>query len=203
MIRLRCQRWPRVFWNLASSPFRLLLLTTVVITLTSALSVDRVIVWLIGVFTGIGCLAINAIADEAKGVAVDWRPQWSMRGMLASILCFAVILACLLHQTPFQVRFTLAREAIDSLAERAVQGERVETPCWAGTFLVRQIEVFPMPEQPAGDRMLPADSAPLVYVWTELDSVGRAGFARGIAANNTRYWEQRRLDDRWWFVVED
>jgi hypothetical protein len=202
MIVLSRQRWPRFLGGLASSPFKLLLLVTAIIALTSAMTGDRVVVWLIGIFATLGCLVANVIADYVKGVASEWRPRWSLRGMLAVITCLAVISASLV-QAPFQARFALSRDAINSLAERVMRGEHVETPCWTGTFLVRQVEIHTRSEQPPRDGTQPADPNPHVFLWTDLSPGGRTGFARGIVPNHGRYWLQRRLDDRWWFVVED
>jgi hypothetical protein len=194
--------WSALVYEITSSPFKLLLLVTAVIVLTSAESGDPVAVWLIAVVATLGCMAANAISDFAKRPAIQSRPQWSLRGMFVVIACVGLILASLIQQSPFRIRFGLARSAIDSLADRATRGETIETPCWAGSFRIRQVELFPANEQTSNGLLKP-DVARRVFFWTDWTSTGRSGFACGIEPKESRYWTQHRLDDQWWFVVED
>lgn len=194
---------------LASSPFKMLLVVTSMIAATSALTGDPVVVWMIGFAVSlIGFAATvlrtqpNTIAKEAPQLNISSGPRWSLRGMFAVIACLALILSTLIHQSPFRLRFALARNAIDSLAERADRGEVVETPCWAGTFIIRQVEVHPT-SRPGITGNAPKNTDARIFLWTKLNPDGRTGFARAVEPKNARFFIQRRLDERWWFVVED
>lgn len=149
---------------------------------------------------GGACAFAAARREVASG---DW-PRWSLRQMFAVIACLALILSALIHQTPFLARFALARHAIDRLAEHLELGQRLEHPCLAGTFLIRQAEIRPPKVDQARKDELPSlNSHKRVYLWTDLSPGGRSGFAQNIPQNDSRYFTQVRLDDRWWFVVED
>ena len=117
-------------------------------------------------------------------------PQFRLIAVLKVIACISLILASLINNTPFRARYLLSRRAINELANEAATGRLPPLPCRAGLFLVRGVEA---------NRMV-------VKLWTGglgPNSSGRIGFARGIGPDEPRYFWQSRMDDDWWYVVED
>ena len=103
----------------------------------------------------------------------------------------SIILASLIHNTPFRLRFAASRQSINELASAIERGEHPELPYRSGFFLVREVEGGPGRQ---------------VMLWTGgvgPGSPGRCGFVNGIAGRDHRYFWQSRMDEDWWFVVED
>jgi hypothetical protein len=112
--------------------------------------------------------------------------------VLRHVAIYAVAIAVLLviawTQFPFRLAFSLSESALGEIASQIRAGERVSLPKRAGLFTVRA----------AGQK---DDGS--IYLWTDPDPAGPAGFVFHYTGGGYNLWSKLRLKEDWYFISED